>query len=68
PQASRVVANLPLRGDRPVITGQNLVEFWAVVTRPIDANGLGWSASRARSEVDQLQASFSFARGVAPRD
>ncbi len=36
------------------ICPQNVIEFWAVATRPVDANGLGWSrgtASRARARM-----------------
>lgn len=39
-----------------------LFEFWAVVTRPIDANGLGWSPAQAAGEVDELIQRFTVLR------
>jgi len=35
------------REDSLCIAAQNLVEFWAVVTRPIQENGLGMTHVRA---------------------
>jgi predicted nucleic acid-binding protein len=37
---------------------QNIVEFWAVATRPIDANGLGWAAERTALEISNIRAQF----------
>ena len=51
PIAANAVAQLIANGHDVFITGQNLVEFWAVATRPVEANGLGWSADRARLEL-----------------
>jgi len=48
------VAVLLSRGDRVYITAQNLIEFWAVATRPVDANGFGWDARQAEQEVGKL--------------
>lgn len=45
------VAVLLSRGDRVYITAQNLIEFWAVATRPVDANGFGWDARQTEQEV-----------------
>lgn len=45
-------------GDRALITAQNLIEFWAVATRPIEANGLGWSSTLAENEVNQWRQQF----------
>jgi len=48
-----------LGGDeRLVVAAQVLFEFWSVATRPVVANGLGWSAARARSEVDAIRSRF----------
>jgi predicted nucleic acid-binding protein len=41
PAAVRAVDELAARGERPSIIPQNLIEFWAVATRPIGNNGLG---------------------------
>jgi predicted nucleic acid-binding protein len=47
-------------GDRVYITAQNLIEFWAVATRPVDANGFGWDARQAEQEVGKLLNFFLF--------
>jgi len=54
----RAVARLRLRGDLPSITTQNIIEFWAVATRPVDVNGLNWSVQKTASEIDQLLNTF----------
>ena len=42
-----------LQQDRAglLVAPQNLIEFWAVATRPVSANGLGLSVERAAEEV-----------------
>lgn len=40
------------------IAPQNVIEFWAVATRPIDANGLGMDAVTARKEIEGLRQLF----------
>jgi len=40
------------------ITQQNLVEFWAVTTRPVAANGLGYTTEQAAAEVGALKRFF----------
>lgn len=47
------------RGDHPFLVPQNLYEFWVVVTRPIAHNGLGFTPSQARTEIDQLKKLFT---------
>jgi hypothetical protein len=42
------------------ITAQNVIEFWAVATRPLAANGLGWTVDRTRTEVQGLRERFPF--------
>jgi predicted nucleic acid-binding protein len=56
--AKMAITGLVLQGHRPLITAQTLIEFWAVVTRPVEANGLGWSCERARQEIDEIQKRF----------
>jgi predicted nucleic acid-binding protein len=58
--ADRAVSRLRLGGDLPAITAQNIVEFWAVATRPPEANGLGWNTQRTASEVKQFLNTFQF--------
>jgi predicted nucleic acid-binding protein len=40
------------------ICSQNLVEFWAAASRPLSANGFGWSAPETRAAADHLVRSF----------
>lgn len=54
------VAVLLSRGDRVYITAQNLIVFWAVATRPVDANGFGWDARQTEQEVGKLLNFFLF--------
>lgn len=53
-------AILALQAQREVIsiTPQILVEFHALATRPIGANGLGWTAEVARNEARKIEAVF----------
>src|SRR5438309_2075278 len=53
------ITRLIAGGGAVFITAQNLVEFWAVATRPLDANGLGWSIEQARIEIERLLDQFS---------
>jgi predicted nucleic acid-binding protein len=39
--ATQALAQLLGKGDEVYLTAQNLIEFWAVATRPVDANGFG---------------------------
>lgn len=45
--------NLPLH-----ITQQNIVEFWAVTTRPVLANGLGLTVDQVIAEGDAMKKLF----------
>ena len=53
-------ATLALRrsGESLAIFPQNLIEFWAVATRPSANNGLGLSIVQAESQVNILKAMF----------
>jgi predicted nucleic acid-binding protein len=55
PSATDAVDRLRLRGDRPCLVPQNLIEFRAVATRPAAANGLGMSQARANAEIALLE-------------
>ena len=52
--AGDAVATLLARRDKVYITAQNLIEFWAFATRPLDANGLGWTTQRTTTEIEQF--------------
>jgi predicted nucleic acid-binding protein len=56
--AEQALSILRLRGDIPCLTPQNIIEFWAVATRPVKANGFGWTTQRTATEVEQLQNKF----------
>jgi predicted nucleic acid-binding protein len=56
--ATQVFVQLLRRGDEIFLTPQNFIEFWAVATRPVAANGFGWNARRAVREVAELQERF----------
>jgi predicted nucleic acid-binding protein len=45
-------------GAAVTIAPQCIYEFWSVVTRPIEANGLGWTVARARSTVETFRSRF----------
>ena len=52
------VRSLLTQGERLCVLAQNLVEFWAVATRPAGANGLGLEVDEAAAELDRLKAIF----------
>jgi len=49
------VARLLAAGEQVYFTLQNISEFWNVVTRPITANGLGFSPAFALGEVGKIE-------------
>ena len=57
-QAKEAVATLLLDGHSCFLTGQVLIEFWAVATRPVSANGLGWDTMKTEAEINQLRIQF----------
>lgn len=58
--AQQAIETLWLRGDLPALTTQNLIEFWAVATRPAEANGLGWTPAETKARLDALTGQFHF--------
>ena len=46
-----VVRVMLARGDELFVIAQNLIEFWAVATRPIANNGLGLTVAQAGQEL-----------------
>ena len=57
-QAVNAVIELKIRGNDLCVCPQNLVEFWAVATRPESANGLGMSTSEAEIELSKIKSLF----------
>lgn len=56
--AARAVGELLARGEILSIILQNIIEYWAVATRLIEANGLGMSVDETAAEVIGLQSIF----------
>ncbi len=56
--AENAIAALRLRNEALCIAPQNLIEFWAVATRPRDDNGLGMPPARAANEIATLRRLF----------
>lgn len=56
--AARALRALRAGNEALHIVQQNIVEFWAVSTRPIEANGLGFTTEQAEEEVDALNRLF----------
>jgi predicted nucleic acid-binding protein len=56
--ATDALARLVGEGHEVYLTPQNFIEFWAVATRPVEANGFGWMSQRTAKEVSDLQARF----------
>jgi predicted nucleic acid-binding protein len=56
--AVEALATLLSQGNDVFITAQNLIEFWSVASRSIEANGLGWSVEAVRQEINRLLVQF----------
>jgi predicted nucleic acid-binding protein len=41
------------------VLAQNLYEFWVIVTRPVESNGLGLSPADAQSHLERFERLFS---------
>lgn len=54
------VARLLAAGEEVYFTLRNISEFWNVMTRPIAANGLGFSPTFTLSEVGKIEAVLTF--------
>ncbi len=52
------IAGLDAGQEIVCIVPQILVEFWAVATRPVAANGLGYSVEETRAEIGRMQMLF----------
>jgi predicted nucleic acid-binding protein len=56
--ARQALRSLAAGGAVLCITPQNLIEFWAVATRPTINNGLGLSVPQVATEIANFQAAF----------
>lgn len=48
------VISLLRQADECYLTAQVLIELWVVATRPVEANGLGWSVEQTCTMIEQL--------------
>lgn len=55
----RAIIALRRQGNLLCLASQNLIEFWAVATRPVDANGLGMSTEWAAAQVAKMKHFFA---------
>lgn len=53
------IQSLLSRGEDLCIMPQNLIEFWAVATRPTSVNGLGLPFAEALMELSELKLIFT---------
>jgi predicted nucleic acid-binding protein len=53
--AREAIARLTKAGDRICVASQNLVELWAVCTRPIGNNGLGLTPAQADRVISRVE-------------
>lgn len=58
--ADQAVQLLPKQGEELHIVPQNLIELWAVATRPVAQNGLGMNIEQAAAELTRLKTLFNF--------
>jgi len=58
PYARKAIIMLRRQGVSLCIVPQNLIEFWAVATRPISNNGLGLSIDEASQAIDKIKRIF----------
>lgn len=58
------------QGNEPCIVPQVIYEYWAVCTRPVDANGLGMDPPQVEQQVAEIKRLFIFfrdERAIFPR-
>jgi predicted nucleic acid-binding protein len=58
PQVRAAILALRQRGETLYITAQNLLEFRAFATRPLEANGLGMTTEQASVEIARIETAF----------
>lgn len=56
--ARRAFVTLRKQSEKLCIIPQNLIEFWAVATRPLASNGLGLTADEAERATKKLKRLF----------
>jgi predicted nucleic acid-binding protein len=56
--ARQALHDLTAAGVALLVAPQNLIEFWAVATRPLAANGLDLTPAQAATEIGNFKAAF----------
>lgn len=54
-EADKALRTLQRRGESLAIIPQNLIEFWAVATRPATYNGLGLTVDETAAQIGSLK-------------
>ena len=57
--ARQALLTLRKQGEKLSIIPQNIIEFWAVATRPLASNGLGLNVNEAARETKKLKRLFN---------
>jgi len=57
-EVRRALTALRSRGEKLCLVPQNLIEFWAIATRPVTANGLGLNVTKALHEIRKFKRYF----------
>jgi predicted nucleic acid-binding protein len=57
--ARRAVITLRQQGEEICLVPQNLIEFWAVATRPMTSNGLGLTIDETAYEIKKFKRLFT---------
>lgn len=58
-QATSALERLQTNGDTIALAPQNLYEIWVVITRPLNANGMGMTPSDAHARLEVMQDLFT---------
>lgn len=66
--AARATNILDSKNEDLVVLPQNIVEFWAVATRPLSVNGLGLTVNQTILEVNRLSLLFELLPEVPIHD
>lgn len=63
PTATHAVTTLLMRDEMVFFCPQNSAEFWHVASRPIPANGLGFSSQEVLTEIESIEGLFNLPAG-----
>ena len=59
--ACQAVEALTARAEVLYVAPQNIIEFWAIATRPVVNRGLGFTPERAQSEAERIERTYTLA-------